>query len=47
MFNGGVDQSVVNDGAGILGHLLGNKQSLVENTLGQKSGLEASSVAKY
>ncbi len=45
MFNGGVDQSVMNDGAGILGHLLGNKQSLVENTLSQKSGLDASSVA--
>lgn len=46
MFNGGVDQSVMNDGAGILGHLLGNKQSLVENTLSQKSGLEASSIAE-
>lgn len=45
MFNGGVDQSVMNDGAGILGHLLGNKQSLVENTLSHKSGLDASSVA--
>ena len=45
VFNGGVDQSVMSDGAGILGHLLGNKQSLVENTLSQKSGLDASSVA--
>ena len=45
VFNGGVDQSVMSDGAGILGHLLGNKQSLVENTLSKKSGLEASSVA--
>ncbi len=46
LFNGGVDQSVMSDGAGILGHLLGNKQSLVENTLSQKSGLDASSVAE-
>lgn len=45
VFNDGVDQSVMKDGAGILGHLLGNKQSLVENTLSQKSGLDASSVA--
>ena len=45
VFNGGVDQSVMSDGAGILGHLLGNKQSLVENTLSKKSGLDASSVA--
>tara|TARA_R110002051_G_scaffold79221_2_gene142981 strand:- start:2140 stop:2772 length:633 start_codon:yes stop_codon:yes gene_type:complete len=46
VFNGGVDQSVMRDGEGILGHLLGNKQSLVENTLSQKSGLDASSVAE-
>ncbi|MEB8329209.1 DUF937 domain-containing protein [Flavobacteriaceae bacterium KMM 6897] len=46
LFSGGVDQSVLTDGAGILGHLLGNKQSLVENTLSQKSGLDASSVAE-
>ncbi|ALM07171.1 hypothetical protein SB49_04660 [Sediminicola sp. YIK13] len=45
LFNGGVDQSVMSDGAGILGHLLGNKQALVENTLSQKSGLDAGSVA--
>ncbi|MGY8914868.1 MAG: DUF937 domain-containing protein [Flavobacteriales bacterium] len=45
VFNGGVDQSVMKDGAGILGHLLGNKQSLVENTISQKSGLDTSSVA--
>ncbi|MFT4830386.1 MAG: hypothetical protein ACI815_000020 [Psychroserpens sp.] len=46
LFSGGVDQSVLTDGTGILGHLFGNKQSLVENTLSQKSGLDASSVAE-
>lgn len=46
LFNGGVDQSLMNDGAGILGHLLGNKQSLVENTLSKQSGLDTSSVAE-
>ena len=45
LFNCGVDQSVMSDGAGILGHSLGNKQALVENTLSQKSGLDAGSVA--
>lgn len=45
LFSGGVDQSVMTDGAGILGHLLGKKQTLVENTLSQKSGLDAGSVA--
>ncbi len=46
VFQGGVDQSLMNDGSGILGHLLGNKQSLVENTLSKQSGLNTSSVAE-
>ena len=46
LFGGGsVDQSVVNDGAGILGHVFGNKQVQVENALSQKSGLDINSVA--
>ncbi len=44
-FGGGVDESVMNDGAGILGHVFGNKQPQVESALSQKSGLDASSVA--
>lgn len=44
LFGGGVDQSVMDDGAGILGHILGNKQPQVENALSQKSGIDASSV---
>jgi hypothetical protein len=45
LFGGGVEESVMNDGAGILGHVFGNKQPQVENALSQKSGLDAGSVA--
>lgn len=45
LFSGGVDQSVMDDGAGILGHVLGGKQATVENALSQKSGMDAGSVA--
>ncbi|SMC74504.1 DUF937 domain-containing protein [Cellulophaga tyrosinoxydans] len=45
LFGGGVDDSVINDGAGILGHVFGAKQSNVENALSQKSGLDAGSIA--
>lgn len=46
VFNGGVDESVQQDGAGILGHILGGSQGKVENALSQKSGVDASSVAQ-
>lgn len=46
LFGGGVDQSVINDGAGILGHVFGGKQTNVENALSQKSGLDAGTVAQ-
>ena len=45
LFNGGVDDSVKQDGAGILNHILGSKQQGVEQVIGQKSGLDAGSVA--
>ncbi len=45
LFGGGVDQSVKDDGAGILGHVLGGKQAQVENALSQKSGMDTSSIA--
>jgi len=45
LFSGGVDESVKQDGAGILNHVLGSKQQGVEQVIGQKSGLDASSVA--
>ncbi|MBD0776219.1 DUF937 domain-containing protein [Maribacter polysiphoniae] len=45
LFGGGVDDSVMSDGAGILGHVFGNKQPQVESALSQKSGLDAGSVA--
>ncbi|MFT6935637.1 MAG: hypothetical protein ACJAUQ_002034 [Maribacter sp.] len=46
LFGGGVDDSVMQDGAGILGHVFGNKQPQVESALSQKSGLNASSIAQ-
>ncbi|AXT59416.1 DUF937 domain-containing protein [Aquimarina sp. AD10] len=46
LFEGGVDQSVTDDGAGILGHILGGKQPAVENALSQKAGMDAGSVGQ-
>lgn len=46
LFSGGVDDSVMKDGSGILGHLLGNKQPAVESALSEKSGLDAGSIAQ-
>ena len=45
LFGGGVDDSVMNDGAGILSHVFGGKQPQVENALSQKSGMDAGSIA--
>ncbi|MEM1258305.1 MAG: DUF937 domain-containing protein [Bacteroidota bacterium] len=46
LFSGGVDQEVMDDGAGILGHILGSKQPQVENALSHKSGLDSGSIAQ-
>ncbi|WP_339840372.1 DUF937 domain-containing protein [uncultured Maribacter sp.] len=46
LFDGGVDDNVMQDGAGILGHIFGGKQANVENALSQKSGLDAGSIAQ-
>ena len=45
LFSGGVDQNVMDDGAGILGHVFGNKQTNVEQALSQKSGIDTGSIA--
>lgn len=45
LFGGGVDQSVKDDGSGILEHVLGGKQAQVVNALSQKSGMDASTIA--
>lgn len=45
LFGGGVDQSVMDDGAGILDHVFGNKQSNVEQALSQRSGVDTSTIA--
>ena len=39
-----VEESVKQDGAGILKHILGSKQEGVEQVLSQKSGIDASAV---
>jgi len=41
LFEGGVDQTVMDDGAGILGHMLGGSQNNVTNALSQKTGMDA------
>ena len=45
LFSGGVDQEVMDDGAGILGHVLGNSQPQVESALSERSGIDAGSIA--
>ncbi len=45
LFGDGVDNEVSNDGAKILGHVLGNRQQDVEKIIGEKSGLDSGSVA--
>ncbi|NER13801.1 DUF937 domain-containing protein [Leptobacterium flavescens] len=46
LFSGGVDKSVMDDGAGILGHVLGNRQASVESALSQKSGMDTGTIAQ-
>ena len=44
LFQGGVDDNVLQDGAGILGHVLGGKQDTVTNALSSQSGMDAGAV---
>lgn len=46
LFNGGVDENVIQDGSKILNHILGSKQQNVENALGAKAGIDSGSVAQ-
>ncbi|WP_375251828.1 DUF937 domain-containing protein [Dokdonia donghaensis] len=46
MGNGGPSDDVLQDGAGILGHLLGGNQPQVENALSSKTGVDAGSIAQ-
>ncbi|GAA3511498.1 DUF937 domain-containing protein [Aquimarina addita] len=46
LFGGGVEESVTNDGAGILSHILGTKQTGVESAISQKSGVDSGSVSQ-
>ncbi len=45
-FGGGVDPIHKKDGAGILGHILGSRQPVVENELSKRTGLSASDIAE-
>lgn len=45
LFQGGVDESVLQDGDGILGHVLGAKKPGVEAALSNKTGLDMGTVA--
>lgn len=45
LFSGGVDDSVKQDGSGILNHILGNKQSGISKIIADKVGLDASAVS--
>ncbi len=44
LFEGGVDNSVKQDGAGILKNVLGNSENNVTNAISQKSGLDSGAV---
>ncbi len=44
LFNGGVDENVLNDGAGIIKHVLGSSENNVTNALSQKTGIDSSSI---
>ena len=45
LFGGGVDDNVKNDGSKILGHVLGQRQQGVEKVIGEKAGIDSSTVA--
>jgi hypothetical protein len=46
LFDGGYTEEVRKDGAGILGHIIGDKESLVTRTLGNKVGMDSSDVGR-
>ncbi len=45
LFEGGVNEDVLQDGSKILNHVLGSKQQGVEQIIGQKAGVDSGSVA--
>lgn len=46
LFSGGVDDAVVNDGDKILNHVLGSKQTNVQNAIGARAGVDSNSVSQ-
>jgi len=46
LFSGGVNADILKDGAGILGHVFGDKQQNVMNALSEKSGLALDTISK-
>lgn len=46
LFAGGVNSAVKNDGAGILGHIFGQRQEKVSSALSSKSGVDVSTISE-
>lgn len=46
LFSGGVDESVTSEGSKILNHVLGSKQTHVENAISARAGIDSGSVAQ-
>lgn len=47
IFKGGINESVMNDGVGVLGHLLGgNNTTLISNAISKKTGVSANKVTQ-
>lgn len=45
-FQGGVNSDVLQDGSGILGHILGGKQTAIENGISKKTGISSQQIAQ-
>ena len=46
LYGGGVNDDIKADGSKILGHVLGQRQSGVQQVIGQKAGLDSGSVGE-
>lgn len=46
LFQGGVNSDVLQDGSGILGHILGGKQTAIENGISKKTGISSQQIAQ-
>lgn len=46
LFQGGVNEEVLQDGSGILGHIFGEQRPEMENQLSKQSGLDTANISK-